>query len=428
MSASKTWRRIGFDGGTAETRMDATPVCRLVPTDARRQRLHAMPHLSRTPAIPPQRTPQAAASPDPSHRGEIRAITGLRGIASVFVASYHFTGWGLQAPAMVAPLIRHGYLGVDLFFVLSGFVMALTYGGQLAAGEFRYRDFLSRRLQRIYPLYALAILTTYIAVQGGLLPPLSPASYSPIRLGIDLLMLQCLGAGASLLPVSWSLSTEWIAYLAFPALSAMALRRGKKSAWALGLACVLLLLGLCAIPYGGAAPIASRAMLRQPLGYVDTRTIFPLLRCLAGFCLGLLAWRATYAREAAAPSARHSAAIAVLLFCFGALWTPWADAIVVPGFALLLFCVGGDARPPRGGVAWWLGTPPIHWLGLVSYSLYLTHLLLWQAAHGWVQRRGVPTLWLLAPALGVAWACYRGIELPFRAGLSRYQSALRVTD
>jgi peptidoglycan/LPS O-acetylase OafA/YrhL len=365
------------------------------------------------------RHPPVTPVDSPARHGEIRAVTGLRGIASVFVASYHFTAWGLQAPAVVAPLIRHGYLGVDLFFVLSGFVMALTYDGSFAAGVFRYREFLSRRLRRIYPLYAIAVLATYIVVRAGVLPPLSQAADSPARLGIDLLLLQCLGAGPSLLPVAWSLSTEWIAYLAFPVLSAIARRRGIFAARAMGVVCVLVLLGLCAVPYGRLEAAASRTLLHQPLGFVDTRTVFPLLRCLAGFCLGLLAWRATCSPRWAAASARPWARRAVLLFCFGVLWTPWADAVVVPGFALLLVCVGGDARPGRGGVAWWLGAPPFHWLGLVSYSLYLTHLMLWQAVHGWMERRGVPPLWLLAPALGVAWACYRGIELPFRAALKK---------
>ena len=59
-------------------------------------------------------------------RGEIRALTGIRGIAACFVVIYHFY-FGVLNKGSAGVILSHGYMAVDLFFVLSGFVMALTY-------------------------------------------------------------------------------------------------------------------------------------------------------------------------------------------------------------------------------------------------------------------------------------------------------------
>jgi peptidoglycan/LPS O-acetylase OafA/YrhL len=221
-------------------------------------------------------------------------------------------------------------------------------------------------------------------------------------------MLQCLGAGASLLPVSWSLSTEWIAYLAFPLLATQALHRGAARACAVGMVCMASLLALCAIPDAWLHGFQPRSIIHAPLDHTDLYTPFPLVRCLAEFCLGLIAWSAaTVARLAAA--ARHTSPRAgVMLLCVVVLCTPLADYLVVPLFAVLLVCryCAPESRFFAG--------PIVHWLGLVSYSLYLSHLLVWQLIHGEFDRVGMPPLLLLVPSVATAALCYYGIELPMR--------------
>ncbi len=348
------------------------------------------------------------------HRTEIRALTGLRGVAAILVASYHYTGFGLTAPVLIAPLVRHGYLGVDLFFALSGYVMALTYGHLFETGTGPYRSFLRRRLQRIYPLYAVCVLATFVLVGSGVLQPLSASANSVARLGIDLLLLQCLGAGPSLLPVSWSLSTEWIAYLAFPLLARAALHGATRAAWSMAAVCLAVLWALCEVPDTWLHGLHYRGLLHQSLGHVDTATPYPLLRCLAGFCLGMLAWRGSCSPRVAAAFGTPGAVGGVSLACIAVLWAPWADFVVVPCFAWLLLCLGSSPNPARAGPARWLASAPVHWLGKVSYSLYLTHLLLWQAMHSWLDRLGLPQLLLLVPALLLAALCYTAIEQPGR--------------
>jgi peptidoglycan/LPS O-acetylase OafA/YrhL len=343
------------------------------------------------------------------------------------VAGYHVSAWGLQAPIPLRPLLRHGYLGVDVFFVLSGFVMALSYGPQVRAGRFRYGRFLQRRLRRIYPLYGICVLTYFALVQSGALPPLGQHSGSVWRLAVDLLLLQCLGATGSLLPVAWSLSTEWMAYLAFPVLAGVTLTRGATRATAAGIGCIIVLWGLCAIPPSVGHGIDLRAVLHHPLDHIVLTTPYPIARCLAGFGLGLLAWRALNATWASL-FGRPVVCTLVASLCLGLLCTQAADYVIDATIALLLVSTAAAGPAPRAGAARWLGAAPMHWLGKISYSLYLTHMPLWQALHPWLDRHGAPSLSLLAPAIGLAALCYYAVELPARrlahVGIGRHVVAM----
>ena len=111
----------------------------------------------------------------PKGKDEIDALTGVRGVAAVIVIAYH-TYPAADFPYGISHLVARGYLAVDVFFVLSGFVMALTYGSL-----FRDRvtppaffTFLMRRVARLYPLYIvfLALRIAYsLAVYGSLQVP-----------------------------------------------------------------------------------------------------------------------------------------------------------------------------------------------------------------------------------------------------------------
>src|SRR5690242_15715766 len=95
------------------------------------------------------------------NKPEIRALTGVRGVAASLVAIYHFSPTKEMAPGLLRNVVSRGYLWVDLFFVLSGFVIALNYGQLFASGFSRraFATFLVRRVARIYPLYLVVVLT-----------------------------------------------------------------------------------------------------------------------------------------------------------------------------------------------------------------------------------------------------------------------------
>jgi peptidoglycan/LPS O-acetylase OafA/YrhL len=166
-------------------------------------------------------------------KAEIRALTGARGMAALLVVIYHFYPSDQMVPAALGHIIGKGYLWVDLFFVLSGFVLALNYA-HLFAGAWGLRqwgDFLLRRLGRIYPLYIVLTLATLIVtvalfgrISGEGLPPGTAVLAHPLRdITANVLLVQSWGIARSVNGPGWSISTEWAAYILFPLLAALAL-------------------------------------------------------------------------------------------------------------------------------------------------------------------------------------------------------------
>src|SRR4051812_3783297 len=190
---------------------------------------------------------------------QLKTLTPLRGIAAFLVVVYHYS-WG-YLPNLhtdrVTHLIHKGYLTVDLFFLLSGFVITHVYkdgfGRQPTPGA--YADFLKARVARLFPLHVcvtgLFVATATLAwalshpAEGGTPVPLT-GPHSLLALGANLLMLQGLKAGAlSWNYPSWSISQEFIAYLLFPFLFPAIRRAGARARQALAaLLCgVLLVIG-----------------------------------------------------------------------------------------------------------------------------------------------------------------------------------------
>src|ERR1051326_8086781 len=174
----------------------------------------------------PSRPPAERTCGDPRpQRAEIRALTGLRGVAALLVALYHINpNW--IAPTATGRFVGKGYLWVDLFFVLSGFLLAMNYARLFAGGWSlgAWLDFLLHRVARIYPLYVamvLASLAYSLALYGGVhaaaAPPPALTLSEPARdVAANLLMVQSWGVGKSIDGVAWSLSPEGAAYLMFP--------------------------------------------------------------------------------------------------------------------------------------------------------------------------------------------------------------------
>jgi hypothetical protein len=166
---------------------------------------------------------------------EIRGLTGIRGLAAIMVASFHFYfSWVLLLPALSlvrAPLLR-GYLGVDLFFMLSGFILSYVYhaGGRNFTGR-EYGRFLWFRLARLYPNHVGMLLLLIVLFYGskflGIHTTFSCAwDDLPFQLTLtqEWPIAPREGAGEWNFP-AWSISAEWFAYLAIFPLVAFLLRR-----------------------------------------------------------------------------------------------------------------------------------------------------------------------------------------------------------
>ncbi len=300
--------------------------------------------------------------------GEIRCLTGLRGCAALLVMVYHFT---LALPAGTMPLQRvfaNGYLWVDLFFVLSGFVLA--YGQQgLFTGAYSMPAhvwFLLSRLARVYPLYGVVILESAVllAVRAG--------HVGASTLGLNLAMLQGWGLAPSLEGAAWSVSTEWAAYLLFPLLLGATVLGARWLAVVAGLAAAAVLAHLAQAAGPFTLPDQGR---HGPLDLYSSATIAPLWRCLAEFSLGLLSYRVAnhlaglLRRGVWRPGTAGALAVAVAGLIVALLSLHGWDLTVVALFCALLVVLSQQ----RGRLAAMLAAPAPYQLGRWSYSIYLIH-------------------------------------------------------
>jgi peptidoglycan/LPS O-acetylase OafA/YrhL len=375
----------------------------------------------------------------------IRSIEGLRGVAALLVALFHayvYSQWG-GFPAS-SGVLQHAWLFVDLFFVISGYVMAAAYSDRLDSGRAAF-GYMVRRFFRLYPLHVVTTVTVLLAVIGiqtiklvlahqgiriGREEPFGFDFFDLKLLGLDMLLLQ--GVGIIRKEIhnypSWSISVEFWLYLMFALLMLAVRPRVARIA-----ASVLIVAMSVAyfVVYWSSAP--------EPLRTLDTRG---LPRGMLSFFQGVLIYyfyrwfaarpkRATGPAAAAAGSAATAAGVtpragllgfaqvvaAVLaLYLVDRQHLLGTAQLVIPfAFALLVLLL----VPDRGIVARLLHTRPMQWLGLHSYSIYLTHVTVLTVLD-WLGR-AVPEpakhlvgLLYLALVFGMSMVTYRFVEAPWR--------------
>lgn len=308
-------------------------------------------------------------------KGEIKALTGVRGLAAILVVAYHFWPREDIHSDLVLNTIGRGYLCVDLFFVLSGYVMALNYAGPFARGFTRddVNQFLMRRVARIYPLYLALLLFRYaytLIVYGHFHAPADPVAVTEAHPGhvllTNLLMVQTWGFGPSVNGTTWSVSTEWAAYFLFPVLVVPALFSSRHRAVAT-MVFAALLVGFAAL-----ADMHDGAYHSGALDAYDGREIGPLMRCFGGFTLGLLTFRLAQWRVARGVLGHQAAGMVITAGLLAALARGLPDLAVYPFFPLLVLHLGvGDSLISRA----FAGRIALR-LGVLSYAIYLLHPLL----------------------------------------------------
>ena len=294
--------------------------------------------------------------------GEIASLTGLRGITACFVMFFHLSHGQIVNP-LAYRFIAHGYLAVDLFLVLSGFVLALTYCDRMRSGRITFPDFLVHRLIRIWPVYALltmiyACLTVARGEQSG--------GWLAWMLTTNLTMTDAWALSPPIIGPGWSISAEWAACLLFPALVAAAITRSWASTILSALAAGAVLITISLLPWR----LVATGPKIDLLDIHDWRTVAPVIRCLADFTFGLVLYRLVgQARSFTELVQRPAVGLAVAVTILAALFVPHSDLIVVMLFLPFILHLTAD----RGPVAAFLKWRPVYLLGLWSYAIYLVH-------------------------------------------------------
>jgi peptidoglycan/LPS O-acetylase OafA/YrhL len=303
--------------------------------------------------------PERAISPSRVGGTQIHSLTAVRGLAAWWVVLFHFDAYlRPYLPVWIFDFVSRGYLAVDLFFCLSGFVIFFNYGGLNFASVREIRTFYLKRFAKIYPLHLFTICL-YVSLLGVLLlthRSIPEDRFSGESLLQNLLLVQDWNFASDLtwnVP-SWSISAEFAAYLLFPAL--VVLVRLVAGRLAASLVAITLLLGLLNFFYvskgfqiGAAIPV---------LGVV---------RCAVQFGIGMILAQLYLMRSFANRLARPFLfALAVLFFLLG-LWK--LESVMIPlAWAALVFAVAlGDLK--SGFLNWsWL-----IFVGEISYSTYMIH-------------------------------------------------------
>jgi len=285
--------------------------------------------------------------------GRFEALDSWRGICACMVALFHF---GVVNHIGQFNLIKHAYLFVDFFFVLSGFVIALNYRSRLAEG-FGFDRFVLMRLGRIYPLHFFTMLL-FIPVE---LVRYGMGSNLWHAIATNALLLHGLGFNDALwlnFP-SWSISAEFAAYLVF---AIVVIRFGEGYLpWLIPVVVGPLVLGFV-----------------SPNGMNSTYD-FGLIRCLYGFALGVICFdlrerlpSLSRPFDGVTDTTIEVSALFIVLIYFGLVSGPHSFAVVSPFLftgLLLVFARGS------GAVSRFLTTRPLLLIGTLSYSIYMTHAL-----------------------------------------------------
>lgn len=310
-------------------------------------------------------------------QGRLSNVEALRGLASLAVAWFHLTN--TYPPGLVRQSGAYGWLGVDCFFVLSGFIIpySLNAAGYALSG---FPRFMARRLVRLEPPYLASIaLVIALAYASNMAPSFhGPAPhFTAAQLASHLLYLAPLFHQEWANPVYWSLTFEFAFYLACGLLFPLLFRRG---------------LGWTAVVVIGAAFLVHTDVWLEP-------------RVLL-FLIGIAAMRYFVGRDSLAVFLVCVAGAALLMAAVGAL----AGAAVGAATALVLTLIKAPEIRPLTG------------LGAISYSLYLLHVPIGGRIINLGQRFGHGTwfdlalsLTALAVCLICAFAFYKLIEAPATA-------------
>lgn len=291
-------------------------------------------------------------------RGEIKSLTGIRGVAAIYVVLYH-----TAAHFSTANFIKNGYISVDLFFILSGFIMTYTYNKQFTE-QLRLKDFyifLNHRISRVWPTYIFWTIFTIFFFKMFDLNLKSIIS--------NFLMIQSWGLSSSIVGTGWSVSVELAVYFIFPILFYLFSKKSHIKSLSAAICIAIILL----IAYWKNTFITgSQNKFSGPLDLVAFDGAGDLLRGVSGFTLGMISWSVFHEFKKISDACANLILLALLLILGVSLSSKGMDVISVAVFFILIPLVGAKEA---SFLSKFLASKIIHFLGVISYSLYLCHAL-----------------------------------------------------
>jgi len=343
--------------------------------------------------------------------GRIAGLDGIRALSVLAVVWHHS-----HSPIPGLPISGHGFLGVDVFFVLSGFLISmLLLQERKEAGAISLRNFYARRTLRIFPLYyaVIAVLACYYLWIGSGdgrdqfldgLPFLATYTSNWVHV-------------SGLMSITWSLSTEEQFYLVWPPLLALL---GRRS-----VVLLLVLLGISqAVNFGLADGWLARVGMPYESLEILQCTFTPIiLGVILAFLLEDPTNRAKLRRVATLP------VLIVVLLAMLLVANTGSDLRGSPRLAfhvLAAVLLGCIAVRPDSAVARTLEWRPLAYLGVISYGIYLLHMLALDVGRRILEKVGLPVEQLLFPAglavtIVIAAISYRYFESPLLALRSRFR-------
>ena len=338
-------------------------------------------------------------------------IDGLRAVAVLAVIGFHaFPHW-----------IPGGFVGVDIFFVISGYLISLVILEDLRSGKFRFRVFYERRVRRIFPALLLVLIATLALGWFALLKPefrsLGQRAVGGAAFVSNFLLLDTRGyfavrSDSEPLLHLWSLAIEEQFYIVWPLLFYVAWRRKWN------------LLGMVAL-----LTAASLALTLWSFHGNGESFFLPSTRAWELGVGGLLAVGAPFLTKPAHGVFREWMAAAGLLAMILAILF-FDQELPYPGAPTLVPVLGAALTIAAGADAWLnrrlLSVPPLVGCGLISYPLYLWHWPLLSLGHivigdgFYARRRGI----VLLVSMVLAFLTYEVIEKPIRFGPQGSRKAL----
>lgn len=330
-------------------------------------------------------------------------IDGLRTLAVLPVVLFHAG----------VPGFGGGYVGVDIFFVISGYLIAGILLSDLERGRYSIGRFYERRIRRIFPALSVVVAAT-LAAGAVLLTPAVLVEVSKSALAVGAFAsnfffwksVDYFADAHAVQPLlhTWSLAVEEQFYIVFPPFLALLFRRR----WPL----VPILAALALASFAGAAVLVH--LKPSATFYLPFTRAWELL---AGVLIAAgAAPRNVSAQGRAAAGAIGLAMVLLPVFLYTSKTVFPGLAALPPVLGSVLIIWSGEAGPTR--TARLLACKPLVWVGLISYSLYLWHVPVFSygsyLAGGTMPPAGAAAAIVLCFAL--AWASYRWVETPFRAG------------